>query len=327
MTDARGMLVAAGFGTRLSPLTDELPKPAVPVGNRPLATYALEHLAAAGIADVVVNTHHLAVELERALSGWSTASAPKGVRLSFVREPEILGTGGGVRNAWREPERGPFVVMNGKLLFRPDLARLLSTHAATDALVTLVLGPMPEGQPFGPVDIADQGDDSGPVRAVLQPVLAPGLRRCFFTGVYVLHPRAHARLPERGCLIRQGIVPWIAAGERVMAVVDRHPFVDAGRSIPHYFDANMDLLQGRLAWPGLVPDASARSLVALDAQIAEGCALDSVAIGPGARVGARRLERVVVWPGAHVDLDVTDAIVTGRGQIVSLRRPSDTARP
>src|SRR5262245_66517294 len=89
------MLITAGYGTRLSPLTDLLPKPAVPVANRPLAWFALDHLYRAGVRSLTLNTHHLAAELEREINAW----APPDLALRYVFEPEILGTGGGIRNA------------------------------------------------------------------------------------------------------------------------------------------------------------------------------------------------------------------------------------
>src|SRR5436190_20338773 len=107
------MLVAAGFGTRLEPLTRELPKPALPLGNRPVAWFALDHLRRCGARDVVVNTHHLAERLREQLE----PCCPADVALRFVHEPMILGTGGGVRNAWQPAAGEDFVVFNAKLLF------------------------------------------------------------------------------------------------------------------------------------------------------------------------------------------------------------------
>ena len=83
------MLVAAGLGTRLDPLTRELPKPALPVANRPVAWFACDHLARNGFHDLVVNTHHLAERLSEEL----TRACPDAVQLRFVHEPRILGTG------------------------------------------------------------------------------------------------------------------------------------------------------------------------------------------------------------------------------------------
>lgn len=306
LRDVHGMLVAAGFGTRLAPLTDELPKPAVPVANRPLAAFALSHLARAGIARVVVNTHHLASQLRAALSPW----ASPGVELRFVHEPRILGTGGGIKHAF--PETDVFVVVNGKYLHEPDLAALVHAHRERGALATLGVMPMPPGAGFAPVDV----DRDGFVRAIREPELKPGLTRCMFTGVRALHPRVKALLPDEGCFVGDGLLRWLAAGEPVAAVIDDAPFADLGRSVGHYHQGNMDLLTGRRTWPGLAVDASTRSLVASGVHLPAGCELDRCAIGAGASVQARRLTRVVVWPGAQVSEDLMDVIVTTAGRVV-----------
>src|SRR5688572_30447267 len=149
----RAMLVAAGFGTRLDPLTRELPKPALPVANRPIAWYACDHLARSGFTEIAVNTHHLARELRDALA----PLAPPGVKLRFVHEPEILGTGGGVRNAWQPDDGEDFVVMNAKLLFAPDLARVLTAHRQAGAIATMVLRALPPGSRFTPIATATDG--------------------------------------------------------------------------------------------------------------------------------------------------------------------------
>jgi mannose-1-phosphate guanylyltransferase len=141
----RAMLVTAGFGTRLLPLTELLPKPAVPVCNRPIAWYALDHLRRSGVREFVANTHHLPNELERELG----AVTPGDVQLRFVHEPEILGTGGGVRNAWRPIDGETFLVMNGKYVFAPDIAGALRVHRDSGALATMILKPAVVGDPLG----------------------------------------------------------------------------------------------------------------------------------------------------------------------------------
>ncbi|MGE3633141.1 MAG: sugar phosphate nucleotidyltransferase, partial [Sandaracinaceae bacterium] len=90
-----GMVFAAGLGTRLLPLTERLPKPAVPLVNRPLGAYSMERLAALGVTRCAVNLHHLADAAEAELS----AHRPPSLELTFVREATLLGTGGGLRNA------------------------------------------------------------------------------------------------------------------------------------------------------------------------------------------------------------------------------------
>ena len=134
----KGMVLAAGFGTRMLPVTRFFPKALLPVAGRPLLEWNLLHLAAYGVDDVVVNAHHLVEEMRR----WETSSARRGDEgLPLVRllvEPEILGTGGGIANAAIWLDSDPVVVVNADQLFRPDLAAARHTHDAGGFLATLL---------------------------------------------------------------------------------------------------------------------------------------------------------------------------------------------
>src|SRR5688572_13255667 len=141
----RAMVFAAGVGSRLRPLTDRLPKPAVPFFHRPICWYALDHLARTGVNEVVLNAHYLAGELEQALR-----DAPRigGLEPRIVREAELLGTGGGLRNAVALQSRRlgrelgddePFVVTAGDIFFAPDLAGAIALHRRSRAYATMVL--------------------------------------------------------------------------------------------------------------------------------------------------------------------------------------------
>ena len=118
----QAFVLGAGLGTRLRPLTDELPKPLVPIFQKPLITFALDHLAAVGVKSFVINTHHLPQEFERLFYGGSYRQIP--VRL--VHEPVLLETGGGIKNA--EPLLGaePFLVYSGDVLNTSDAHEIAS---------------------------------------------------------------------------------------------------------------------------------------------------------------------------------------------------------
>jgi NDP-sugar pyrophosphorylase family protein len=306
------MLVTAGFGTRLAPLTDLLPKPAVPVANRPAAWFAIDHLYRAGIRDFVLNTHHLAAELERSIR----AAAPSGVNLSFVHEPEILGTGGGVQHAWQPIDGETFLVMNGKYVFAPDIAAALRVHRETQALATMIVKSVAPGDPLGAVEI----DADGRVRRLRGEGHANGpLSPTLWTGISLLEARAHRDLPERGCMIQDAYQHWLARGERVMAVVDAASFRDVGMSHWHYWEANMALLNGTQAWPGIAPDAAA-NLIAATAHVPGTARVRECAIGAGASVAdGLTLERSVIWPQTRVTQDLTNAIALPTGEILAIR--------
>ena len=144
----KGFILAAGYGTRLRPLTYTLPKPLVPLCNRPLIGWAIESYLAAGVDHLIVNLHHLPEQLERAVHQQYASRA----YISFSFEEEILGTGGALRrvHAQLEHERDFFLV-NGDTVQFPRLAELAQARRQRDALAALTLRHPPEGDRFTPV--------------------------------------------------------------------------------------------------------------------------------------------------------------------------------
>lgn len=300
------MMLAAGLGTRLRPLTDERPKPVVPVANRPLAWFTLDHLRRFGIAEVAVNTHHLGEIVAARLR----AEGPRGLDLRFFPETELLGTGGGIRNAARHlAEAGRTVlVMNSDILFGPDLTGALALHRRLGAVATMVLRPHPDPDRLGSVEI----DAEGRVRRLLgAPAASPTpLTKWMFTGVHVLSPEAFADLPSAGCVIRTAYRRWIDGGAVVGGWVDRSPWRDLGTPTA-YLAANLDLATGRLAWPGLGPGAGAA--IHPTARIAPSADVRESVVGAGAVVrDGVRLRRAVVWDGASVEASGREVVITPR---------------
>lgn len=307
----RAMLVAAGLGTRLAPLTELLPKPAIPIAGRPAAAFVMQHLAEVGVTEFYANAFHLPVELEREMRAW----LPVNTKLSIVRESRLLGTGGGVRHAF-DPEAGEsFIVANAKILFAPDVKRALAVHCSMNALATMILRPMPKGASFGPVDI----DESGRVVGLLQPHLSAngviGRRRCMFTGVQVMSARAWKQLPSEGCAVRDGYVKWLRAGAVIAASVQDGEFRDVGTSLQAYHEANMAVLRGAFAWSGIHPDA-ASNVIASSASLGPGASLEECVVGARATVApGARLRRSIVWPGVSVGSSGNSQIHTPAGVI------------
>jgi len=131
----QAFVLGAGLGTRLRPLTDDLPKPLVPIFQKPLITFALDHLLDAGCNNLAVNTHRLPERFAEVFPD----SRYRDRRILFLHEPEILGTGGGIKNAHRFFESEPFVVYSGDILTDFDLAPLFEEHARAGNEVTLAL--------------------------------------------------------------------------------------------------------------------------------------------------------------------------------------------
>src|SRR5258706_12521234 len=148
MKGMKGMILAAGYGERLWPLTIDRSKPGLPVLGKPLVGYVAEYLASYGIHDVIVNLHHQPESVRSALGDGSQF----GVSLQYVHEPVILGTSGAMDNARRLLEGETFVVVNGKLITDLDLHAALKTHRRKQALATLVLMRNPQHLRFSMVE-------------------------------------------------------------------------------------------------------------------------------------------------------------------------------
>ena len=144
----RAIVLSAGYGTRLWPLTEDRTKPAIPILGKPLVGYVAEYLAGYGIDEIVVNLHHRPESVRKALGDGSRF----GVKLHYVDEPEILGTSGALDNTREFFENETFVAINGKIITDIDLKAALETHRKTSAIATLVLLPNPYRERFSVVE-------------------------------------------------------------------------------------------------------------------------------------------------------------------------------
>ncbi len=289
----RAVILSAGMGTRLRPLTDHLPKPACPVLDRPLFWYGLALLARSGIREVAFNSHHLAEKLaEVAREG----ARRLGVAVTASHEPEILGTGGALRrlSGWLGSE--PFVVLNGDILFDVDLPAAIEAHRREGAVATMVMRPMPPGAPWRPVHVDGRGQvvriagDGPPPR---------GTTPWLFTGVHVLTPEILGPLPPGASGLHEaGYGPLLAAGAKVCAHRDDGYWNDRGTPA-RYREGNLALLRnalprGRFALLDLPPVGE--SYLGPGARV-EGEVRGSV-IGAEALVPAGAVViRSVLWPG------------------------------
>ena len=131
----KAVILAAGFGTRLWPLTEDRTKPAIPFLNRPLIAYAVDYLAAHGIRDIIINLHHQPESIRRALGDGSAL----GVKIHYSFEEEILGTSGAIDRVRDELLDDDFIVINGKIVTDIDLHAAMREHKEHDAIATLVL--------------------------------------------------------------------------------------------------------------------------------------------------------------------------------------------
>jgi MurNAc alpha-1-phosphate uridylyltransferase len=169
----KAMILAAGRGERMRPLTDTLPKPLIPVAGKPLIVHHIERLASMGVRQIVINHAHLGEKIEAALGD----GAHWGVEISYSAEAEALETGGGIFHALPLLGEAPFIVLNGDVWCDLDFSCL---HLAEGKLAHLVLVPNPDHHLAG--DFSLQG-------AV---VSTEGENRLTFSGIGVYHPRLFA---------------------------------------------------------------------------------------------------------------------------------------
>jgi NDP-sugar pyrophosphorylase family protein len=306
----KAMILAAGYGERLWPLTADRTKPALPVLGRPLVGYVADYLAKYGIEDVVVNLHHHPDSVRRALGDGSQF----GVRLQYVHEPVILGTSGALDNARELLEGDTFVVVNGKLITDLDLKAALETHKKKKALATLVLRPNPKHERFSIVETRD-----GLVSrfAGMPGPLSPGSKSdppLMFTGIQILESRIFDYIP-RGVFSDTVIEVYpkaMAKGERVVAHVAEGMWYELS-TLRRYLDISLALLrrQGRDTYAGRNPSIDGQ------AEVHESVLWDNVTVEKGAQV-----RRAILGDGVRVLAGerVEDAAVV-RAELVSGTTP------
>ncbi len=326
----RAMVLSAGLGLRMRPLTYETPKPAIPVLGRPILVQILERLARFGVTRAIVNVHHLADAVER-LCG-STPGLPE-TRIS--REPVLLGTGGGLRQAGPSLlGAGPILVHNGDCLSDIDFGAVVEHHVRSRRLATLVVVPARPG--YGTVEIGEDG-------AVLSLAGAPAVRpervrsKRLFTGCHVIDEAVLDRIPGPGpsCIVTD-VYRKLAAEGRLGAFVHDGYWWEFGEP-GVYLEGSLGLIdleparRERIAvCDPVTPVDGARIARGRDASIEASAAIRGrVAVGPRCRIEARativdsillddasvgpgcRLSRVIVGSGTALPagLDLRDAVV------------------
>jgi mannose-1-phosphate guanylyltransferase len=319
----KAMILCAGLGTRLRPLTERWPKPALPFLGQPLLRYHLAVLKAAGVSAVGINTHHLPeVMAATARAECERARLP----LHVVHEPVIQGTGGGIRGLRDFLSDDDFLVFNGDILFPVDLRPVMEAHRSSGAAATMVLMPMPPDEKYAAVEMDPQRQvrriaGHGPGGTALSP--------WHFTGVHVMSPRVFDFMSASGPedINREVYVRVMQAGLPVRGEVVQAYWSDLGTP-SRYLATVRDVLFGHvpLEWLGAASPFSAAprgagnfwahpearlgaAKVAGPAYFGPGCTLadgarigSAVAVGEGARVGDEaRLNRVAVFDDTEVE--------------------------
>ena len=318
---ASAMLLCAGKGTRLGDLSNECPKPLLPVCNIPILRYGITNLVAHGITNIVINLHHRGDLIEAELGD----GGDMGANLQYSHEDEILGTGGGIKKALPllDPEGtdGPILSMNGKLIFDLDIPGLLAAFVNDEnTLGTMVVQRAPNALKWGAVDVRPEGD-SLRVHNIL------GEGRHMFCGVHLTRPSVFKKIPEgEACTVRQGYLPWIQEGGRVTAFEHEGGYFAEHSTPKRYLQSNLDLLGGATLRTPPGPLASIDPSAHIDpgstivppvcigkkVRIEAGCT-----IGPGAVIGdnctiaaGSTLRDCVLWPSVQFSGDAHQEIIS-----------------
>jgi NDP-sugar pyrophosphorylase family protein len=230
----KAMVLAAGLGTRLRPLTDDRPKALVDVGGRTMLEIVLTRLRSAGIRGVIVNTHHYAEMVEE----WLRAHATGDMRIEVSREEVLLDTGGGLKKAaWFFLEPGPdakepFLLHNVDVLSTIDFAAMVLAHRRSDALATLAVQDRTTSRYLlfdGNGSLCGRRAGHDGAAELARPVADP--LALAFAGIHVISPRIFSLLEEEGAFsIIAAYLRLAAQGERIGAFrADRYFWRDLGR--------------------------------------------------------------------------------------------------
>lgn len=312
----RAMIVAAGLGTRLRPLSELRPKPAMPIRGVPLIAYPLALLARCGVTETVINVHHQPEMLVAAAERY----APPGMSLRFSFERELLDTGGGIRRvADFLRESDPCLILGGDMIVDTDLPALLETHRTRGDAITLLLRDDPRVATFGSIGV----DPEGRLRRIATRFDLGGEEAAgLYTWVNAVAARAFERLPERDVFghLDDWIAPLLAQGASDVRGEVAAPEACVWEPV----GTPAEYLEANLHPPPLSyfdPDALARR---------EGTRFEpDLVIGAGAILAAgASLQRAVVWDGEHVRAGVraSDGVFAG-GVFHPCSDPGATAAP
>jgi NDP-sugar pyrophosphorylase family protein len=309
----RAIVLSAGYGTRLWPLTEDRTKPAIPILGKPLVGYVAEYLAGYGIDEIVVNLHHRPESVRRALGDGSRF----GVKLHYVEEPVILGTSGALDNTREFFERETFVVVNGKIITDIDLNAAIETHRRMNAIATLVLLPNVRRERFSIVE-TEGGRVTGFGR---MPVMTDeGPAPLMFTGIHIMEPRILEYVP-RGVFsdsVTDVYPKAIANGEILAAHVASGKWRELS-TLKRYLDISVELLHE----DGMTLIAGANNLVPATATVRDSVFWDEVELGEGARINRAVLADKVKIGANEV---IENAVVVPR-KLVEGKKPPEKALP
>ncbi len=234
----KAMILAAGRGTRLRPLTDHSPKALVEIGGRTLLEITLKRILSFGIREVIVNAYHFADSIVQYLQ----KNHNFGLRIEISREEALLDTGGGLKKAswFFEGDSEPFLLHNVDVISTIDLRRMVQFHEEHQPLATLAV----QGRKSSRALLFDQ---QGHLRARQEGEVPAGMDALAFSGIHVISPRLLGMITEEGTFsIIDSYLRLAAQGERILAFrADQYYWQDLGKP-ENLLQAEKDIQSGKL---------------------------------------------------------------------------------
>jgi mannose-1-phosphate guanylyltransferase len=326
----RAMVLAAGLGTRLRPLTYQISKPMVPVLDRPVMEHIIDLLEEHSFTEVIANLHYFPDSIREYF----------GSRISYRYEPQLLGTAGGVRGCADFFGEESFLVISGDALTDIDLRAMAATHARTEGIATLAVKRVADTREYGVV----LHDRDGRVTGFQEkPELEEALSDLGNCGIYMFQPQIFEYFPERRFVDwAQDVFPNLLAGEVPFHIHELSEYWNDIGSLDELRRGTFDALRGDLRLrvsgsevsPGVTvahssslpadADVEGPAWIGDEVRIGAGVRLTGpVVIGDGARIGnGAQLRECIVFPGAEIAPEaILIGAITGQGDILaSLRR-------
>lgn len=344
----KAVIIAGGLGTRLRPLTNNTPKPIVPVVNRPFVVHQIEHLVKHGVDEIIINLHYLSGEIKKIME---EEKKQWGIKIYYSIEESPLGTAGAVKNAEQFFDDEPMIVFNGDILTDLNITKLVNFHREKKATVTLTLTEVEDPTAFGLI-LRDDND------RVTRFIEKPGWNtvnavkaKTINAGTYVVDPKIFNEVPcgEKYSFERQLYPSLLKKGVPIYGYLSKSYWLDIGNP-QKYKEVHEAILQGRVAvkvfgtrvngkfWLGedTHPDASVRfvgpSIIGEKVTIGKETEIrDYVVVGNQVAIGENcSLDRAIIWRGtkvgSHVHLSdciigyncvIEDNVVIERGVVLA----------
>ncbi len=326
----RAMVLAAGLGTRLRPLTYEIPKPMVPVLDRPVMAHILDLLGRHGFDEVIANLHYFP----------DTITEHFGDRLTYRFEPELLGTAGGVRNCADFFGDESFLVISGDALTDIDLTALIARHEQAGGVATLAVKKVSDTREYGVVLHDREGRITGFQEKPAPEEALSDLGNC---GIYVFTPEIFDYFPQRPFVDwAKDVFPTLLEGDIPFHIHETREYWNDVGSLAELREGTFDALRGELHLQMQGVQRSPGVIVAEDCELPDSVQVDGplwigsgaqigpevrltgpMVIGDGASVGAgAQLRESIVFPGTQIAAGaVLIGAIAGHAQIAaSLRR-------